>query len=211
MGERAPASEFAYHSPVGGAHHAVLRPSVDRFLEGTPKAAKVLDMGCGNGSFIAGYRDRGWNLAAVDGSESGIEIARESFKPIEFILGDVTGELTELPDASFDVVICLEVVEHVYHPRGLARNCFRVLKPGGHLILSTPYHGFLKNLAIAVTNSGDNHYDPLKDHGHIKFWSRETLPLLLEEQGFENLDFLGAGRLPFLWRSMVYRAQRPRH
>lgn len=208
-GERAPVSEYAYHNQQGSPHHLVLRPSVDRFLEGTPDGADILDLGCGNGSFIAQYRGRRWNLSGIDLSESGIEIARRSFEGITFYSGDVTGNPEGLAEESFDVVICLEVVEHVYHPRHLARNCFRLLRAGGHLIISTPYHGYLKNLGISLTNTHDRHFDPLWDHGHIKFWSRETLPLLLREQGFDNLEFLGAGRLPFLWRSMVYKARRP--
>ena len=52
----------------------------------------------------------------------------------------------------------------------------------------------------------DHHYTALWDGGHIKFWSRETLTKLLEEFGFRVTDFRGAGRLPYLWKSMLVRA-----
>ena len=49
----------------------------------------------------------------------------------------------------------------------------------------------------------DSHFTALWDGGHIKFWSRRTLSLLLDECGFQIIDFEGAGRVPFLWKSMI--------
>jgi 2-polyprenyl-6-hydroxyphenyl methylase/3-demethylubiquinone-9 3-methyltransferase len=72
-------------------------------------------------------------------------------------------------------VISLEVVEHVYAPRSFAATIFDLLEPGGIAVLSTPYHGYLKNLAIAALNGFDKHVNPLWDYGHIKFWSQRTL------------------------------------
>jgi hypothetical protein len=83
-----------------------------------------------------------------------------------------------------------------------------VLKPGGHLILSTPYNGYMKNLAISVLNGWDRHINPLWDGGHIKFWSKATLSTLLQEEGFTVERFLGAGRLPWFWKSMILMAKR---
>src|SRR5262249_37524354 len=78
----------------------------------------------------------------------------------------------------------------------------------GHLIISTPYHGYLKNLFLALTNSWDAHLSPFWDGGHIKFWSYKTLSRLLNESGFRIVRFIGAGRLPFLWKSMIVVAQK---
>jgi 2-polyprenyl-6-hydroxyphenyl methylase/3-demethylubiquinone-9 3-methyltransferase len=103
----------------------------------------------------------------------------------------------------------LEVVEHVYSPRDFAQTIFDVLVPGGLVILSTPYHGYLKNLLIAITNSYDRHHDPLWDHGHIKFWSMDTLSQLLEEIGFAQIRFDRVGRIPPLAKSMIALARKP--
>jgi hypothetical protein len=83
-----------------------------------------------------------------------------------------------------------------------------VLKPGGYLVLSTPYHGYLKNLALSLTGKWDFHHSPLRDGGHIKFWSRKTLTELLETEGFHVTDFIGVGRIPYLWKSMVIVARK---
>ncbi|MFX7844634.1 methyltransferase domain-containing protein, partial [Acinetobacter baumannii] len=94
-----------------------------------------------------------------------------------------------------------EVVEHLYDPRELARYAFAALRPGGVLLMSTPYHGYVKNLMLSVFNRWDRHLDPHWHGGHIKFWSRATLARLLREAGFSVEAFAGVGRVPYLWKS----------
>jgi 2-polyprenyl-6-hydroxyphenyl methylase/3-demethylubiquinone-9 3-methyltransferase len=110
----------------------------------------------------------------------------------------------------FDCVISVEVMEHLYHPRLFARRMFDLVTPGGSIIVTTPYHGYLKNLALAVTGHLDNHFTALWDGGHIKFWSVKTLRFLLQEAGFEDVHFQFAGRIPPLAKSMIAVARRPR-
>ena len=101
------------------------------------------------------------------------------------------------------------VIEHLYSPRDLSQCAFKLLKPGGMLIVTTPYNGYLKNLAIAGAGLMDRHWTALWDGGHIKFWSWKTMRCLLAETGFIAPEFHGAGRLPFLWKSMVVCARKP--
>ena len=109
----------------------------------------------------------------------------------------------------FDVVVSTEVVEHVYSPRQWAAAALTTLKPGGLLICSTPYHGYVKNCVLAFTGKLDAHFTALWEGGHIKFWSRRTLTSLLKETGFQVVAFRGAGRLPWLWKSMLLAARKP--
>ncbi|MDB6155833.1 MAG: ubiG 1, partial [Chthoniobacteraceae bacterium] len=119
--------------------------------------------------------------------------------------------LDNLREQPFDLVVSTEVVEHLYSPREYAKGCFKALRPGGRFICTTPYHGFLKNLAIALTNQWDTHANPLWDGGHIKLWSRNTLGEILRETGFENLQFRGAGRIPWLWMTMAMAGDKPKN
>jgi 2-polyprenyl-6-hydroxyphenyl methylase/3-demethylubiquinone-9 3-methyltransferase len=147
----------------------------------------------------------------VDVSREGIEHARRHYPRARFerIAAD-TGLLEQLAgEAPFDIVVSTEVVEHLYDPGAWARTCLGALRPGGVLVCSTPYHGYLKNLALALTNGWDHHLNPLWFGGHIKFFSARSLARLLREAGFTDTCFCGAGRLPGLWKSMVMRAQRP--
>ena len=123
-----------------------------------------------------------------------------------------TGELLpELRKIPFRTVISMEVIEHLHSPRTFAAFVRSILEAngGGRFILTTPYHGYLKNLSIALAGKADRHYSALWEGGHIKFWSRRTLAILLREAGFRNMAFTGAGRIPYLWRHMVFSAETP--
>ena len=89
------------------------------------------------------------------------------------------------------------------YPRELAKVAKRCLKNDGTVILTTPYHGYFKNLVLAITGKLDKHFTVLWDGGHIKFFSVKTLSTLLLEQGFADLQFKFAGRYPLLWKSML--------
>ncbi len=83
-----------------------------------------------------------------------------------------------------------------------------MLSPGGVFILSTPYHGYWKNLALALTGKLDSHFTALWDHGHIKFWSAKTITRLLEVFDFVVLSIDRLGRLPSFAMTMVVTARK---
>lgn len=173
------------------------------------KAKRVLDLGCGNGSLCRTLNEAGFQMTGIDPSESGIMFARENLPNGSFRKMGVYDDPADLGESDFDVVVSLEVVEHLYSPHHLPEFANRVLKPGGTLIVSTPYHGYLKNLVISLTNKWDFHHTSLHDDLHIKFWSPKTLTKLLTDQGFILTRFIGAGRVPYLWRSMILVVQKP--
>ena len=197
-------SEYKYPTAHGSCSHAYLFPAVLRALkgEGIRAGDRVLDLGCGNGSFASRLIASGFDVVGVDASESGIRQAMQHHANLTVHLGSVYDDLVSRI-GTFRAIVSLEVVEHLYAPRPFARNLYSLLNPGGVAILSTPYHGYLKNLAIAIAGKSDRHYDPLWDGGHIKFWSKKTLRELLVESGFVDIRFLNAGRLPLLAKSMI--------
>ena len=75
-------------------------------------------------------------------------------------------------------------------------------------MVGTPYHGYLKNLAISLLNKWDAHHTTLWDGGHIRFFSVKTLTELVTENGFEVIRFYFFGRCPFLWKNMICLARR---
>lgn len=174
------------------------------------QGSSVLDLGCGNGALAEQLQAWGYSVVGVDPSASGIVEASLRLGSITFHQASADPEqLAQLHLPSFDVVVSTEVVEHVYNPRRWAAASFSALKPGGLLICSTPYHGYLKNLALAASGKLDAHFTALWDGGHIKFWSRLTLTALLQEAGFQVVAFRGAGRWPWLWKSMLLAARKP--
>ena len=202
--------DYPFRSEAPSHMHAVFWPAVREFAGSVGPGTRVLDVGCGNGSTAAAFLGLGCAVVGIDASESGIALARQAHPGGRFERmtadADILGRLQEAP---FDVVVSTEVVEHLYDPRSYARGCFAALRPGGRLVLTTPYHGYLKNLAISLLGQWDSHADPLWDGGHIKLWSKATLGRLLHEAGFVNLRFRGAGRVPWLWMTMVVAADKP--
>ena len=171
-------------------------------------ARRVLDLGCGNGTLCRALADAGFEVVGLEPSPSGIEAARRSVPEGTFHGGSVYDGPAAVPESNFDVVVSTEVVEHLFRPAALPELAFAKLKPGGRFVVSTPYHGYLKNLLLALANRWDFHHSPNWDGGHVKFWSRRTLTDLLESCGFEVLEFRGVGRCPWLWKSMVLVARK---
>ena len=204
-------SAYHYAGSNPEVSHQYLYPIISNFLKDVPAGATVIDAGCGNGSFISNFKDRKWKLHGFDVSPTGIEIARRTFPDIDFFLVDREARYADFRArvGEADIVISTEVIEHLYDPRGFLRNCYELLRRGGVAIFTTPYHGYLKNLMLAVTGKMNQHFTVLWDHGHIKFWSRETFEQALRETGFRDIEFAGAGRVPFLWKSMVLKARKP--
>ena len=161
---------------------------------------RVFDLGAGNGAFVARLRAEGFDASGADPSESGVAIAKAAGLRVEVGSGD--GDLA-MRFGRFQAVTCLEVIEHCHYPRKVARCIHDLLEPGGLAVISTPYHGYWKNLALALTNKMDAHFTALWDGGHVKFWSERTLALLLTEAGLNVEHVLRVGRIPPLAKSMV--------
>jgi len=196
---------YRYKSAAKVRSSYILMPPVERLLGGN---TRILEVGCGNGSNAAHLTDLGHEVIGVDPSEEGVRIAKEAYPNLSIELGSGYEDLVS-KYGRFPFVLSLEVIEHVYDPRLLAKRCFEALEPGGKLIMSTPYHGYIKNLALAITGNMDKHFTALWDHGHIKFWSIKTLGELLREAGFADVRFERVGRIPALAKSMIAVAAKP--
>jgi 2-polyprenyl-3-methyl-5-hydroxy-6-metoxy-1,4-benzoquinol methylase len=138
-------SDYRWSSGQPTCAHAYLMPAVRRILadgvrEG--RAKRIFDLGCGNGATMRTLAAEGWQVAGVDPSQEGIAHARATGLDVRLGSGydDLSSAFGQWP-----FVLCLEVVEHVYFPHRLARTLFDLCEPGGLALVSTPYHGYLKN------------------------------------------------------------------
>ncbi len=188
-------------------HRFVAKPILDQLHR--HKVNTVLDLGCGNGSLTAHIAQCGFTITGLDHSQTGIDFARRRYPDTHFARHDLADTLPFQHVGRYDAVISVEVIEHLLLPRKLLESARNALVPGGLLIVSTPYHGYWKNMALALTNSFDAHWHPLRDYGHVKFFSRRTLSQLIGEQGFTVLDYSTVGRIPALARSMIVSARSP--
>ncbi|NOY71250.1 MAG: methyltransferase domain-containing protein [Gammaproteobacteria bacterium] len=197
--------EYGWKSADALADHSYTLPAIKSLLPAGK--LNILDAGCGNG-FVAGQlAEMGHQVTAIDLSDDGIEIARKEYPNVRFEVRSVYDELSDLIDY-MDVVVSSEVIEHIYYPQRFLRNLNPIIREGGCLILTTPYHGYIKNLALSIFDKWDRHHTVDWEGGHIKFFSQKTISSMLEESGFGDISFNNAGRVRWLWKSMVCRAQK---
>lgn len=205
-------STYAYNCGNADHTHVYLWKPIIQVLDAamdSSKSRRVFDLGCGSGAFTQEILVRNYEVCGTDPSTTGIAVARRTYPKIRFEVGSTEEDLAAR-FGKFRVVTSLEVVEHVYAPRQFAQRVFDLLEPEGVAIISTPYNGYFKNLAIAMLGKYDQHYTALWDNGHIKFWSIKTLGQLLVNAGFEDIKFLRVGRIPVLAKSMIAIARKPR-
>jgi 2-polyprenyl-3-methyl-5-hydroxy-6-metoxy-1,4-benzoquinol methylase len=206
------AEEFKFASADAEHTAQYLLPAVLRILAGEGQAAKtsIFDLGCGNGATAEILQRHGYEVVGVDPSTSGIREAHSAYPNLRLFVGSAYDDLAAR-FGRFQVVLSLEVVEHVYYPRKFAATLFSLVRPGGLAIVSTPYHGYLKNVGLALSGKLDSHFTALWDEGHIKFWSILTLKELLIEAGFSGISFQRVGRIPVFAKSMIAVARRPQN
>ena len=202
-----PSIDYVYEDASASHTHAYLWGTVSQ-LVGTRPEKRIFDLGCGNGAFARHLKELGYQVQGVDPSDEGIDQARKADPALQLEVGNAYEPLHERY-GTFPLLVSLEVVEHVYYPRKYARCVADLLESGGTAIISTPYHSYLKNLALALSGNMDTHFTALWDHGHIKFWSVKTLTELFKEQGLKCEKVLRVGRIPVLGKSMILLFRKP--
>ena len=196
------------------ASHLYLLPVVLQEMEQLRAAStfgnenRVFELGCGNGSVGNVIANNSWDVTGVDPSNEGIALANKNYPNLKLYSGSAYENLAT-QYGQFNIVTSLEVVEHLYSPRIYAATLYSLVRPGGVAIVSTPYHGYIKNLVLAISGKLDEHFTALWDNGHIKFWSVKTLTRLLKEAGFDQIRFIKVGRVPCVAKSMIAIAKKP--
>jgi ubiquinone/menaquinone biosynthesis C-methylase UbiE len=145
------------------------------FMRHVP-AGRVLDAGCGDGSLTKELLKNDYKVVAVDASKLAVNRLKEKVKgsgkesDLEFHVSEM--DRIEEPDSSFDGIICGEVLEHIQDDRAVAREFFRLLKPGGFCVVTVPADpdkwSFVDEWA-----------------GHFRRYNRDGLAGIFEKAGFQ--------------------------
>lgn len=135
---------------------------------------RVLDVGCGDGTFLAAMRRRGWDCWGVEVSREGAAraAAREGLR---IVSGPLEG--AQLPEGSFDLVTLWHSVEHVADPAALIARAAGLLKDGGRLFVAFPN---VRSWDLVLFGSRWFHLDPPR---HLHYFSPEAMTRLLERNG----------------------------
>lgn len=185
-----------------------LLEQVRRERERIGRAARVLDIGCGEGQFAATLTRAGAEVVAVDVAGEAVRRSLARHPGLDVRTIEPEAELP-LQDASFDVVWAGETIEHVADTAGWLSELRRVLCPGALLLLSTPDHGPLSRLRLGLDRRAfEACFHPRSDH--LRFYTRRALYDLLADFRFEDVEVLGAGGLPGARAVLLASARRSR-
>jgi SAM-dependent methyltransferase len=165
---------------------------------------RVLDLGCGAGRFLAALREAGAEPVGVEIAQAAVERARANVPGADVRLLEPDGSLP-LGHGEVDVVWCSEVLEHVADTAHALLEARRVLRPGGRLLVTVPYHGRAQAALIALVRF-EAHFDPLGQH--LRFYTRRSLAGALSAAGFRDPRVRPSGA-PAWRRMLVARAGRP--
>jgi SAM-dependent methyltransferase len=154
------------------------------------REGRLLDVGAGFGFFLYEMKKKGWEVVGVEVSQKAMDYAKD-------ILGITTHpgplERVSFPDNHFDVVTGFYVIEHLPNPIAFLSECYRILKPGGLLLLRYPHTTPIKHL-LHLFGIKNCLYDL---PAHLSDFSPRMIQRCLERLGFEKCyHFIGGYTLP---------------
>jgi len=155
----------------------------DFLLDHVRPRDRVLDLGCGAGEFSAALAQAGAHPIAVDVAAEALRRTTARAPGLDARLWRA-GEPLPVDDNTVDLVWAGEVIEHVVDVAPWLSEVRRVLRPRGTLLLTTPHHGPLTLLRLAVSpRRFAAHFEPRSDH--LRYFSPRTLRALLDDLGFD--------------------------
>lgn|GEM_PF-343971 len=165
---------------------------------------RALDASCGCGDFLPVLDAAGYRTVGMDVSRHALSLAMGPNPRACLVAGSAEGGLPFSAE-SFDVIWFGETLAQIFDGHGALVEFNRILKPEGILILTTPYHGRVKNLLITLF-CYDSHFYP--DNYRIRFYNRYGLEQSLKRAGFYTVWWRGIGRVWPLWRSHFVLARK---
>jgi SAM-dependent methyltransferase len=149
-----------------------------------PNRGTVIEIGCSFGFQLNEFRKRGWEIEGVEPNHNSARHAQEA---LSITVQTSILEEAGIADESADVVVMLHVIEHIPDPVGTLSEIFRVLKPGGHLVLETPRYDTLTFRLLGKRERS------VSCDGHILFFTDESLAKAYTKAGLRKvrLDYVG--------------------
>lgn len=166
---------------------------------------RLLDLGSGEGSFLMKVRQSFEEVYGVDISERAVELSQK--QGIHTKKANLNNDPIPFPDNYFDVVVALDVIEHVFDPIRFLQEIHRVLADGGYAIISTPNIRKIQRIAsLIMGHFPRTSYDPVGfDGGHLHYFTSKDLTQLVEQNGFtvHSIEGLCGDRRTWKYRLVV--------
>ncbi|HEY0182228.1 MAG TPA: class I SAM-dependent methyltransferase [Rhodopila sp.] len=170
------------YSGKDGTYFAHPRTDIEPLLPAN--LSRALEIGCGSGATMRWLRDTR-RIEYAAGIELVPEMASQAAAVFEQIMvGGVETLILEVPPRSFDLILALDILEHLVDPWEVVRSCMHALKPGGALIASIPNVGHY-SVAFPLIFRGDWRYqdEGLLDRTHLRFFVARTAIELMTSSG----------------------------
>lgn len=184
--------------------HGWPKNRVEAILFSADSGDSVLDVGCGNGNLLYQLRNRFKNLIGLEYSAHRLEQAKLNLSDITFrpVLGSAE-DMSDIDSDSIDCIVSADTIEHIPDVYQATAELYRVLRPGGKLIINTPNIAFVKKRALLIfgrfpSTSQSNEglgSDILFDGGHLHYFTFRSLSILLQRAGFVIDQSIGFGKL----------------
>jgi 2-polyprenyl-3-methyl-5-hydroxy-6-metoxy-1,4-benzoquinol methylase len=152
---------------------------------------KILDIGCGNGAFLSFMKEIGWKTFGTEISRKAVEVALKNGH--EVFEGNISD--ANYSDNFFDTVTLNNVFEHIPEPAEFIREIYRVLKPGGELIIGVP------NFSSYSRKIFKSYWAGLLVPEHLHHFTGKSLKMLAEINGYRNVVIKGIFRT-ILWQNL---------
>lgn len=189
----------------GGISNEPVYTAFEEVLTQLDLKGKLLDFGAGTGNLTRRIQrlDRFSSLTAIDLMQRPDEIDES----VQWLSWDLN-EPTPMPNQSFDAIVSAEVIEHLENPRAIAREWFRLLRPGGTLVFSTPNNESWRSLIALLLQGHFVYFGDTCYPAHITALLRKDLERVLTEAGFSVATFIftnvgGIPKIPQLhWQTI---------
>jgi 2-polyprenyl-6-hydroxyphenyl methylase/3-demethylubiquinone-9 3-methyltransferase len=168
--------------------------ALDEHSRAPLEGKSALDVGCGAGLLAEPLARLGANVTGVDPSAELIAVAREHAAAMGLEIDYRAADVQQL-EGQFDLITCMEVIEHVADPAAFVQALARRLAPGALLILSTPNQTAWSKLMMITIGEGLRRI-PKGTHDFAKFISPQRIQVLLADAGLKCLDVEGIAWSP---------------
>jgi SAM-dependent methyltransferase len=142
------------------------------------RGARILDVGCGNGSFLRAAEELGYSGWGLEPDPLAVEVARSA--GFNVICGTLPGSSFE--GGSFEHVTCSHVIEHMHYPVAALHEIYSLLSPGGRVWITTPN---LESIGHAIFKKN---WRGLESPRHVCLYTQDSLTRLLSDTGFVEVN-----------------------
>lgn len=189
-------SDQYYSSPLTRIRYFQILETLEKYR----KNNRILDVGCGNGDFLMAAREKGWDCWGTEFSLAAVNLCKS--KGLNVLHGSLEELAGQLPE--FDVVVSIEVIEHINNPKKETELIYKLLRPMGLFYVTTPNFNSIMRIILK------NKFDIIVYPEHLGYFTPLSLTTLMRSSGFKKIKTTTTGfSFNRFFNSMFGRSQDP--